>query len=227
MFTATQFWSIWIFYLLKTGSRDVYKIEHLNFINIKIYENIIMFGDLRPIGDLLKQTHGRPTCLIGDLSIRHALYSEVNLKSYCTHFLYCPAQLSWLDFTALYRPLRCVSLSLPPFIRTKMAWHGGLRCGICRFSMGLWLVSDRSLISFRHISAISFRQIYDWFPTDLRFFSDISLQLVSDRSLISFRQISDWFPTDLRLFFDKSLQLVSARCPVFDDYNILNTPYTS
>ena len=33
--------------------------------------------------------------------------SEVNLKSYRTHFLYCPAQISWLDFTALYRPLRC------------------------------------------------------------------------------------------------------------------------
>ena len=40
------------------------------------------------------------------------LYSEVNWKSYCTHFLYCPGQLSWLDFTALYQPLRCVKLSL-------------------------------------------------------------------------------------------------------------------
>ena len=42
----------------------------------------------------------------------YTLYSEINWKSYCTHFLYCPAQLSWLDFTALYRPLRRVSLSL-------------------------------------------------------------------------------------------------------------------
>ena len=40
------------------------------------------------------------------------LYSEVNLKSYCTQLLYCPAQLSCLDFTALYEPLRRVPLSL-------------------------------------------------------------------------------------------------------------------
>ena len=41
-----------------------------------------------------------------------SLYTEVNLKSYCTNVLLCPAQLSWLDFTALYRPLRHVPLSL-------------------------------------------------------------------------------------------------------------------
>ena len=34
-------------------------------------------------------------------------------KSYCKHFLYCPAQLSWLDFTALFRTLCRVPLSLP------------------------------------------------------------------------------------------------------------------
>ena len=41
-----------------------------------------------------------------------SLYSKVNWKSYCTHFLYCPAQRSWLDFIAVYRPLPCVTLSL-------------------------------------------------------------------------------------------------------------------
>ena len=42
------------------------------------------------------------------------LYSDLkyNLNLYCTHLLYYPAQLSWLDFTALYRPLRRVPLSL-------------------------------------------------------------------------------------------------------------------
>ena len=33
------------------------------------------------------------------------LYTEVNIKLYCTHFLYCPAQLSWLDINALFRPV--------------------------------------------------------------------------------------------------------------------------
>ena len=41
-----------------------------------------------------------------------SLYSKLNLKSYRTHFLYFSAQLSWLDFTALYRHLRRVTLSL-------------------------------------------------------------------------------------------------------------------
>ena len=40
------------------------------------------------------------------------LYSEVNWKAYFTHFLYCPAQLSGLDFTVLFRTLRCLTLSL-------------------------------------------------------------------------------------------------------------------
>ena len=44
--------------------------------------------------------------------LRLLLYSKINLKSYCSHFLYCLAQLSWLDFAALYRPLRRVTLSL-------------------------------------------------------------------------------------------------------------------
>ena len=46
------------------------------------------------------------------MAVCRSLYSEVNCKSYCTHFLYCPAQQSLLDFTALYRPLRCVTRSL-------------------------------------------------------------------------------------------------------------------
>ena len=40
----------------------------------------------------------------------HCILHEVTLKSYCTQFLYCPAQLSWLELTALYRPLRLVPL---------------------------------------------------------------------------------------------------------------------
>ena len=32
------------------------------------------------------------------------------LKSNCTHFLYCPVRLDWLDCTALFRPLRAVCL---------------------------------------------------------------------------------------------------------------------
>ena len=52
-----------------------------------------------------------------------SLYSKVNWKSYCTHFFYCPAQLSWVDFTALYRPLRCcVTLSLLSLYEPK--WCG-------------------------------------------------------------------------------------------------------
>ena len=43
------------------------------------------------------------------------------MKSYCTHFLYCIAQLSWLNFTALFRPLYCVPLSLPILYESK--WH--------------------------------------------------------------------------------------------------------
>ena len=46
------------------------------------------------------------------LNVDTSLYSEVNWKSYCIHFLNCPAQLSWLDFTVLYRLLRCVTLGL-------------------------------------------------------------------------------------------------------------------
>ena len=42
-----------------------------------------------------------------------AHHSDVNLKSYCTHFLYCPVLLCWLDFTALFQPLRVARLSLP------------------------------------------------------------------------------------------------------------------
>ena len=41
-----------------------------------------------------------------------SLYPKVNLKSYCTPFLYCPAQLSWQDFTPLYQPLRYVPICL-------------------------------------------------------------------------------------------------------------------
>ena len=48
-----------------------------------------------------------------------SLYSIVNCKSYCTHFLYCSVQLSWLDFTALYRPLCCVTLSLLSWYEPK------------------------------------------------------------------------------------------------------------
>ena len=47
----------------------------------------------------------------------NTLYSKVKWKSYCTHLMYCPAQLSWLNYTALYRPLRCVTLTL-------LSWYG-------------------------------------------------------------------------------------------------------
>ena len=50
--------------------------------------------------------------LIKYLSTGTPLYT-VNLKSCCTHFLYYPAQQGWLNFTALFRPLCRVSLSLP------------------------------------------------------------------------------------------------------------------
>ena len=39
-------------------------------------------------------------------------WSKLEIIPYCTLFLYCPAQLSWMDFTALYRPLGRVPLSL-------------------------------------------------------------------------------------------------------------------
>ena len=52
-----------------------------------------------------------------------ALYSKVNLKSYCTHFFYCPVQLCWLDFTALYRLLRSVTQSLLFWYEPK--WREG------------------------------------------------------------------------------------------------------
>ena len=48
-----------------------------------------------------------------------SLYSEVNWKSYCTHFLYCLAHQSWLDFTALCQPLRCGTLSLLYWYESK------------------------------------------------------------------------------------------------------------
>ena len=51
-----------------------------------------------------------------------SLWTGVNLKSYCTHFLPCPVQLSSLDFTALFRPLYRVSLSLPGLYEPK--WRG-------------------------------------------------------------------------------------------------------
>ena len=54
------------------------------------------------------------------ISISCALYSEVNWKSYCTHFLYCPAQLSWMCCTALYRPLRCGTHSLLCWYEKKL-----------------------------------------------------------------------------------------------------------
>ena len=60
-----------------------------------------------------------------------ALYSKVNWKYYCTHFLYCPVQLSWLDFTAPYRPLRCVTLSL-------LSWYKPKWRRVYVFFMALW-----------------------------------------------------------------------------------------
>ena len=43
-------------------------------------------------------------------------------QCHCINLLYCPAQVSWLDFTALYRPLRCVTLSLLFLYEPK--WRG-------------------------------------------------------------------------------------------------------
>ena len=52
------------------------------------------------------------------------LYFEVNWKLYCTQFLFCPAQLSWLDFTTLYQPWRCVTLSLLCWCESKWCVPG-------------------------------------------------------------------------------------------------------
>ena len=41
-----------------------------------------------------------------------SLFTQVILKSYCTHFLYSPARISWLDCTTLFRPLCYAPLSL-------------------------------------------------------------------------------------------------------------------
>ena len=63
--------------------------------------------------------------------LRYSLYSEVNLKLYCTPFLYCPAQPSWLNFTELFRPLRHVSLSLLCFHESN--WRvlcSSLQCNV-------------------------------------------------------------------------------------------------
>ena len=43
--------------------------------------------------------------------------------------MYCPAQLSWLEFTALYRPLRCGTLSL--------LWWYKLKWRVPLFSLSL------------------------------------------------------------------------------------------
>ena len=76
------------------------------------------------VSDLLQSTEfvktsldKLPTVVVEVASFVGTLYmplqNEVNSKSYCTHFLYCPAQLSQLDFTALFRPLCPVPLSYP------------------------------------------------------------------------------------------------------------------
>ena len=41
-----------------------------------------------------------------------------NHTVYCTHFLYCPVQLSWMDSTALFRPF----VSVYPSTQTILAW---------------------------------------------------------------------------------------------------------
>ena len=55
--------------------------------------------------------------IIRDITLCRLL-SKLEL-SYRTHFLYCPAQLSWLDCTALFRPLYRIPLSLPGLYETK------------------------------------------------------------------------------------------------------------
>ena len=47
------------------------------------------------------------------------LWIKVNLKSYCTPFLYCPVNLDWLDCTALIRPLCRSPLSLSMLYELK------------------------------------------------------------------------------------------------------------
>ena len=80
-----------------------------------------------------------------------ALYSEVNLKSYCTHVLYCPVQLSWLDFTALYRPLRCVTLSLLSCYEPK--WRDG---------------SPKNIILICFISVLNSRKTKTWYSESVK-----------------------------------------------------------
>ena len=52
---------------------------------------------------MLPSVWGResPAAMSLRLTETNLLHTEVNWKLYCIHFLYCPAQLSWLDFTAL------------------------------------------------------------------------------------------------------------------------------
>ena len=53
-----------------------------------------------------------------------ALYSEVNMKSYCTHFLYCPAQLSWLGLYCTESTFALWYTKFTLLILIKMAWVG-------------------------------------------------------------------------------------------------------
>ena len=58
-----------------------------------------------------------------------------SFKSYCIHILFCPAQLIWLDFPALFRPLCQVPLSLPGFYEPKWRLLPGCFCCFVNLSV--------------------------------------------------------------------------------------------
>ena len=91
-----------------------------------------------------------------------SLYSKVNWNSHCTHFLYCPT--SWLDFTVLYRPLRCVTLSLlcryepkwrEPTIFTKCQFYQTFKYGVHHWNYKEVLKSHKYIYNYVLYPALS------------------------------------------------------------------------